>query len=86
MNAEGLILGAGGLAFVGSFKEAGGFPSNGYAVVSGTAALAFLAATVKGGSIEGPVKALAGLMLLAAMLRYVPTLTNMKVKKVKKNG
>jgi hypothetical protein len=85
MNAEGIVLGAGGLAFVGSFKEAGGFPSNGYAVISGTAVLAFLAATVKGGALEGPVKALAGLMLLAALMRYVPTLTNTARKK-KTNG
>lgn len=86
MNAEGLVLGAGGLAFVGSFKEAGGFPSNGYAVISATAVLAFLASTSKGSPIEGPVKALAGLMLLAAVLRYVPGLSNVKTKKGKKGN
>lgn len=75
MNAEGLVLGAGGLTFVASFKEASGFPSNGYAVIAGTTVLAFLASTVKGSALEGPVKALAGLLLLSALLRYVPTLT-----------
>ena len=73
-SAEGFVLGAGALAFAGSFKEAGGFPSNGYAVIAGTAALTFLAATTKGSVIASPVRALAMLMLLAAAIRYIPGL------------
>lgn len=87
-TAGGLVLGAGGVAFLGSFKEAGGFPSNGYAIIAGTTALTFLASVTDKGPLSGPVKALAALMLLVAILRYVPGLrksTSLKMKG-KRNG
>lgn len=83
-KAESMVLGAGGIAFLGSFKEASGFPSNGYAVIAGTTALVFLAVTTRGTALEGPAKAMAGLMLLVALIRYVPGLRGqMKTKKGK---
>lgn len=84
MNAaEGFIIGAGGLAFAGSFKEAQGFPPNGYSVVAATVALVFLASLTGGSVIGKPVKYAAGLMFLAAAIRYVPGLAtnNQKGKK-----
>ncbi|HEY6020635.1 MAG TPA: hypothetical protein VIY48_12310 [Candidatus Paceibacterota bacterium] len=85
MQASNLVLTAGALAFVGSFKEAGGFPPNGYAVVGGTVALTFIASMTNGTSIEPAVKALAGLMILAAAMRYIPVLTNQTHKTKKKD-
>ena len=87
-SADGLMLVAGGLAFAGNFKKEGGFPPNGYGIIAATAALSFLAATSKNSALEGPVKALAGLMLLAAIYAYIPGLmTNeTKKRKAKKNG
>ena len=77
-TSEGLILGAGALAFGASFKEAGGFPPNGYAVIGGTVALTFIASFTGGSVLAGPVKGLAALMLLGAAIRYIPNLSNTK--------
>lgn len=84
MNASGTYLAAGGLAFVGSFKEAGGWPSNGYAVVAGTTALTFLASLTEDTAMGPAVKALGILMLLAALYRYIPGLTNQTKAKTSK--
>ena len=74
-TADKVILGAGMIAFAGSFKQAGGFPENGYAIVGGTAALAFLSSFTNGTSLQKPVTMLAVLTLLAAVYVYVPGLT-----------
>jgi hypothetical protein len=86
MGAEGMILAAGGLAFAGSFKESGGFPENGYAIMGGTVGLVFLAATVKNSAIATPVKWLAILMLLGAAMRYLPVIVPSSGRKGKANG
>lgn len=78
MNADSLMLGAGSIALAGSFKEAKGFPPNGWAIVGGTVALAFLFALAKSGPLAGPTRGLAGLMLLVAIYRYTPGLFNRK--------
>lgn len=85
MNASGTYLTAGGLAFVGSFKQANGWPSNGYAVIAGTTALSFLASFADGTPAEKAVKWLGLLTLLAAALYYIPVLTG-KTPKTKKKG
>lgn len=77
-SAEGLLIGAGGLAFAGSFKDSGGFPENGYAIIGATVALVFLASTVSDTGLARPVKALAGLMLLVSAYRYIPAFTKGK--------
>jgi hypothetical protein len=89
MNASGTFLAAGGLAFVGSFKEADGWPSNGYAVIAGTTALTFLASLTDGTPMGKAVKWLGVLMLLGAAYRYIPALTNKtyaKTTKIKKGA
>lgn len=73
-NADSMILAAGGVALAGNFKIEGGFPTTGYTIVGATVALTFLASTVKGSALESPVKAAAGLMLLVALIRYIPGL------------
>lgn len=73
-TADGLFIATGGVAFLGSFAEQGGFPSNGYAIIGGTAALTFLASLTNNSPISGPVKGLAALTLLGAVYRYVPAL------------
>lgn len=80
MNASGTYLAAGGLTFIGSFKEANGWPSNGYAVIAGTTALTFLASLTDGTPAGKAVKWLGILMLLTAAIRYIPVLTNNKTK------
>lgn len=81
--SSNIVLAAGSLAFIGSFKEAGGFPSNGYAVIAGTTALTFLASLASKTPIDPAVKALAVLMLLGAAFRYIPGLTKTTPKKKK---
>jgi len=76
-----MILGAGGLAFAGSFKESSGFPPNGYAIIAGTVVLTFLASFTSDGALDRPVKALAGLMLLVSAIKYVPGLSTGYAKK-----
>ena len=85
-KAESLIMGAGGVAFLGSFKQADGFPSNGYAIIAGTTALVFLASTTRGSALEKPVHAAAALMLLVALIRYVPGLRTTKKERKAHNG
>lgn len=85
-TADGLILVTGGVAFAGSFAEQGGFPSNGYAILGGTAALTFLASLTNGTPISPAVKGLAGLMLLGAVYRYVPALNKATQRKRKSHG
>ena len=84
--STGLVMAAGGLAFVGSFKEAGGFPSNGYAIIAGTTALTFLASLSNNSALDPAVKSLAVLMVLAAAFRYIPGLTKAQPIKPKKEA
>lgn len=87
VQASSLIMVAGGIAFVGSFKDAGGFPSNGYAVIGGTTALVFITSLTNGSAIDPIVRGLAGLMVLAAVYAYVPGLTKKtSTKKDKTHG
>lgn len=80
MTSEGMIMGAGGLAFVGNYVKQGRFPENGYGIITATVALVFLATFAKGSRIEPVVKAFAGLMLLAAVYRYIPAFTKQRKK------
>ncbi|HWV44724.1 MAG TPA: hypothetical protein VN039_01675 [Nitrospira sp.] len=75
MSADHLFIGAGSLAFISNFKQAGGFPPNGIATIAGTAVLAFLAAATKETAIAPAVSAFAALVLLVAVFQYVPGLT-----------
>lgn len=79
---DGMILAAGGINLAGAFKKAGGFPSEGYAIVAATIALAFLVSLSADTVIGKPVKAFAGLTLLVSIIRNVPAFTG----KVKDNG
>ncbi len=79
-NAQGLVTAAGGIAFVGSFKEAGGIPSNGLAIAGGTFGLILVFAAVQATPLAPATKALAALMLLGSVYRYVPGLFNTKRK------
>jgi len=72
MNAEGLTIAAGSVAFIGNFAEEGGWPTNGYKIVGATIALAIIFSFAGNGPLSKPVTALAALMLLAAVYRYVP--------------
>ena len=83
-TADKLVLGAGMIAFAGSFKQAGGFPENGYAIVGGTAALAFITSFTNGTILQKPAVWLSVLLLMSAIYVYVPGLA--KNKKGKKNG
>lgn len=83
-SPDGLILTAGALALAGNFKESGGFPENGYAIISGTVALAFILSFTNGTPLQSPSRAFAALTLLVAVYQYVPTLY--KQGKRKNNG
>lgn len=86
-TADKVFIGAGMIAFAGSFKDAGGFPENGYAIVGGTAALAFLSSFTNGTSLQKPITMLAVLTLLASIYVYVPGIAKQQTrKKVKKHG
>jgi len=72
VNAEGLTIAAGSIAFIGNFAEEGGWPGNGYQIVGATIALTIIFSFASNGPLEKPVTALAALMLLASVYRYVP--------------
>lgn len=84
---DGKILLAGGLAFTGSFLEAGGFPDNGYAIVGGTVGLSFVVSLASQTPLKPAVNAFAILVLLVAVMAYVPKLTTKRPnRKKKENG
>jgi len=82
---DSIVLLAGGISFAGNFAGQKGFPDNGYAIIGATVALAFIASLTNGTPIHPAVRALAGLMLLASVYRYIPGFTKQK-KEGKKNG
>lgn len=75
MSGETIILATGGLAFAAHFKESGGFPDTGYGIIGATVALTFIAAFTRKTSLAPAVKALAILMFLGALYRFVPAFT-----------
>lgn len=85
-NPDGMVLLAGGLAFTGSFIKAGGFPENGYAIVAGTAGLAFVVALASQTPLKPAVRAFTILVLLVAIMTYIPGLTKPAKRKKKENG
>lgn len=80
-SSTGFIIGAGALSYAGNFKEAGGPPPNGVTVVAATIVLVFLASMTQKTPLDRPVKYMAGLMLLAAAIRYIPGLATNRKKK-----
>lgn len=78
MNAEGMLIAAGGLTLAGGMAKEKAFPSNGVPVIAATVALVILASTTSDTPIGGPVKALSGLMLLVAVYVNVPAFTKGK--------
>lgn len=78
MSAETLLIAAGGVTFAGNMAKAKSFPPNGVAIVAATVALVILASATKNTPLSGPVKALAGLMLLVAVYVNVPAFTKGK--------
>jgi hypothetical protein len=85
MGPVGIIVLAGTVSYAGNVKESGTpFPSNSPKIVVGTALLAIGAGLVSGAFVE-PVKWLAILMLITALVRYVPSFSTTP-KKGKKNG
>lgn len=87
MNPEGKTMLAGGIAFAGSVKEAGGFPSNGYRILAATFTLTVIYSLGSRSKIEPIISGLATLTLLASVMYYIPKLVGMsKTKKGKKNG
>lgn len=85
MNSEGKTLLAGTIAFIGSFKEAGGFPSNAPRIIAATLVLTIIYSLGSKSKIEPIISGLATLTLLASVLYYIPVIAGKK-RKVKKNG
>lgn len=77
-TASNLTLLAGGIAFAGNYKESGGFPENGYTIIAATATLVVIFAMANRTAFAGPLTALAGLMVLGAVYRYIPAFTKGK--------
>lgn len=80
MSPDGIVLGAGSIAFLGSMKEAGGLPPNGIRIIFSTTILAVVASIAADGPLREPVKMLAWLMVIAALIRYVPKFSVKKGK------
>lgn len=85
-RADFLIITAGSIAFAANFRDAKGFPDNGYETIAATITLAVIMATVKNSSIAPAANAFAGLALLVAIFYYVPGFTKNRSKKGKRNG
>lgn len=74
-SGAGLVMLAGGIAFLGNMKEAKGIPSNGVRIIFATMILAIIISILDNGPLVKPVKWLGYLMVLASVIRYVPTLS-----------
>ena len=85
-NPDGMVLLAGGLAFTGSFIKSGGFPENGYAIIGGTVGLSFVVSLASETPLKPAVKAFTILVLLVAMITYIPGLSAKSTKRKKKNN
>jgi hypothetical protein len=71
-SAAGLVMIAGTIAFLGSMREAKMFPPNGVRIIFSTMALAVVISLFERGSLAPAVRALGYLMILTALVRYVP--------------
>lgn len=84
---EGMILTAGTLSLIGNGVRSGGFPENGVGIIAATSVLAFIAAMSKSTPFAPVMRAMAVLLLLAAVYAYIPGLVKQtKHKKGVKNG
>lgn len=79
-SGAGLVVLAGAIAFFGSMKEAGSWPSNGVRVITATILLAIIISIFDNGPLIQPIKWLGYLMVLSAAIRYVPKLSAKKGK------
>lgn len=80
-SAAGLTIIAGVLAFFGNMKIDKGFPKAGVRIVAATILLAIIMSLFDKGRLSPVARGLAGLMVLAAVIKYVPVLSNTKGKK-----
>lgn len=78
MNAApGIIAASGVVTFLANFKEQGGYPvKQAPAIMVGTILLMILASFASKTPLAEPVKWLAILMLITAVIRWVPALSN----------
>lgn len=79
-SGAGLVMIAGAIAFFGSMKEAKMFPSNGVRIIFATMILAVVISLFDHGSFQRPVKWLGFLMIISALIRYVPKFNTKKGK------
>lgn len=80
-SAAGLVVLAGAVAFFGNMKIDKAFPKAGLRIITATIALAIILSLLDNGRLSPVARGLAGLMLLAAVIKYVPILSNSKGKK-----
>jgi hypothetical protein len=80
MSPDGVVIGAGTIAFVGSMREAQAFPPNGVRIIVSTGLLAIAASIAGNGPLRQPVTLLAWLMVITALIRYVPYFNTKKGK------
>jgi hypothetical protein len=74
-SGAGLAGLAGTIAFLGSMKEAKSFPPNGVRIIFATLMLVVVVSLFDRGPLASPIKALGMLMVLGALIRYVPKLS-----------
>lgn len=77
-SAAGYLVAAGLVTFLGNFKQQGGYPSNTPKVFLGTSVLAVGAAFASKTPIAEPVRWLAIITLMVAVIKWVPVLSNSK--------
>jgi hypothetical protein len=71
-SAAALVMIAGTIAFLGSMREAKMFPPNGVRIIFSTLALAIVLSLFDHSRFSPIVRGVAGLMVLTAVIRYVP--------------
>jgi hypothetical protein len=79
-SAAGLVMLAGAIAFFGNMKVDKGFPKAGAKIITATILLAIILSLFDNGRLSPVARGIGYLMVLSALVRYVPKFSNQKGK------
>lgn len=79
-SAAGLVMLAGTIAFLGNMKVDKGFPKAGVRIVTATIVLSIILSVFDNGKLSPIARGIGYLMVLSAVIAYVPKFSNKKGK------
>lgn len=77
-SAAGLVIIAGSIAFLGNMKLDKSFPKDAFRIIASTLILAVIISFFDNGKLSTPTRWLGYLMVLSALIRYVPAFNTRK--------